>query len=164
MTQAYLIARGLPEERPPLFPPVAEAPGIRTTLINVFNLSLPHCAGASRCHLLSPALRAPVGMYMYVSMMARKKSAFKKIARQRKRRPMVMHVLMFSSFWRVLSSSEWSDSNGLNRHSPFLSFRCKEKKDTNMRERQRNKEREGMREREKIHMVPPSKHVCLRAN
>jgi len=29
-----------------------------------------------------------------------------------------MHVLMFSSFWRVLSSSEWSDSNGLNRHSP----------------------------------------------
>ena len=31
---------------------------------------------------------------------------------------MVMHVLMFSSFWRVLSSSEWSDSNGLDRHSP----------------------------------------------
>ena len=64
---------------------------------------------------------------------------------------MVMHVLMFSSFWRVLSSSEWSDSNGLNRHSPFLSFRCKEKKNTNMRERQRNKEREGMRERENSH-------------
>jgi hypothetical protein len=34
------------------------------------------------------------------------------------RRPMVMHVECFSSGRRVLSSSEWSDSKGLNRHSP----------------------------------------------
>jgi hypothetical protein len=63
---------------------------------------------------------------------------------------MVMHVLMFSSFWRVLSSSEWSDSNGLNRHSPFLSFRCKEK-NKYKHEREREIKREGMRERENSH-------------
>ena len=34
------------------------------------------------------------------------------------RRPMVMHVVNFSSGRRVLSSSDWSDSNTFPRHSP----------------------------------------------